>query len=58
MEERLGDPNLTAKERIHLQDQINLVSKVTGHKFGDTKHRHVDYHVTATSRYRSTSPPL
>ena len=49
--------NLSTEQRRHLQDQINLASKVAAHEFGDTKYRHVRYRVSATSRFREYFAP-
>jgi len=59
MQEDLDDPlaNLSTKQRRHLQDQINLASKVAAHEFGDTKYRQVRYRVSATSRFREYFAP-
>lgn len=55
----LGEPLsvLTEQQRKHLQDQLNLASKVTAHEFGDTKYRRVRYRLSATSRFREYFTP-
>ena len=59
MQDDLNDPGamLTPKQRRKWQDQINLVSKVTAHEFGDTKYRRVRYQVSATTRFREYFSP-
>ncbi|WP_036621686.1 tetratricopeptide repeat protein [Paenibacillus alvei] len=55
----LGEPLsvLTSQQRRHLQEQLNLASKVAVHEFGDTKYRRVRYRVAATSRFREYFAP-
>ncbi|MCQ6563985.1 hypothetical protein [Paenibacillus mendelii] len=55
----LGEPLsvLTPQQRRHLQEQLNLASKVTAHEFGDTKYRRVRYRISATSRFREYFAP-
>ncbi|WP_088546936.1 hypothetical protein [Paenibacillus aquistagni] len=55
----LGEPLsvLTPQQRRHLQEQLNLASKVAAHEFGDTKYRRVRYRVSATSRFREYFAP-
>ncbi|MGX5515368.1 hypothetical protein [Bacillus cereus] len=51
------EKTVNPEDRRYLQDQINLVSKVKAHEFGDTKYRSVRYQVSATSRFREYFSP-
>lgn len=56
LEGQLAGAGLDARDR-RLQDQVNLLSKVTPHALGDTKYRRVTYKVRATSRFREYFAP-
>jgi hypothetical protein len=44
-------------ERVTLQAQLDVLSKLTSHEFGDTRYRHVTYQLIATSRFREYFSP-
>ncbi|MCO6449391.1 MAG: fibronectin type III domain-containing protein [Caldilineales bacterium] len=49
--------NLSPTRRDRMNSQLNLAEKITGHEFGDTRYRHVRYHMTATTRFREYFAP-
>ncbi|MCP2033574.1 hypothetical protein L1279_000557 [Planomicrobium sp. HSC-17F08] len=46
------EESTSEEEKRYLQNQIEVVSKVVRHDFGDTKYRQVRYRGTATSNFR------
>ena len=44
-------------EKVTLQAQLDVLSKLTPHEFGDTKYRRVTYQLSATSRFREYFSP-
>ena len=59
LRQRLNDAqaNLTATQRDRMNSQLNLAEKITAHQFGDTRYRHVRYHMTATTLFREYFAP-